>query len=72
MAVLATAAPYALYAAALGRLRGSVTILLAMLEPVLGAALAWALLGEALGPLQIAGGALILAAVALAGAAARA
>ncbi len=71
VAVLATAVPFALFASALGHVRGSVAILVAMLEPVLGAALAWAILGEALAPAQMAGGALILAAVALAAVGAR-
>ncbi len=70
--VLATAVPFALYASALGHVRGSVAILVAMLEPVLGAALAWAVLGEALSPVQILGGALVLAGVALAAAESRA
>lgn len=71
IALLATAVPFALYVAALGRLRGSVVMLLAMLEPVLGAALAWAVLGEALSGPQLAGGALILTGIALAVAGAR-
>jgi drug/metabolite transporter (DMT)-like permease len=66
IAILATAVPFGLYAAALGRLRGSVVMLIAMLEPVLGAALAWAALGEALSGAQLAGGALILGGIALA------
>ncbi len=66
IAVFATAVPFALYVAALGRLRGSVVMLVAMLEPVLGAALAWAALGEALSGAQLAGGALILAGIGLA------
>lgn len=66
VAILATAVPFTLYASALAWLRGSVAMLLAMLEPVLAAALAWVALGEALAPLQLAGGALILFAIALA------
>lgn len=66
IAILATAVPFGLYAAALGRLRGSVVMLIAMLEPVLGAALAWVALGEALSGAQLAGGALILGGIALA------
>jgi drug/metabolite transporter (DMT)-like permease len=66
VAILATAVPFTLFASALASLSGSVAILLAMLEPVLAAALAWIALGEALAPLQLAGGALILAAIALA------
>ncbi len=70
--VLATAVPFALFASALGHVRGSVAILVAMLEPVLGAALAWAALGEALSLMQMVGGALVLAGVALAAAESRA
>ncbi|GEJ59427.1 DMT family transporter [Anaeromyxobacter diazotrophicus] len=66
VALLASALPFTLYAAALAVLPGSVAMLLAMLEPVLAAALAWVALGEALSPLQLAGGALILGAIALA------
>jgi drug/metabolite transporter (DMT)-like permease len=65
IAIFATAVPFTLYAAALVALPGSVAMLLAMLEPVLAAGLAWAVLGEALSPVQLAGGALILAAIAL-------
>jgi drug/metabolite transporter (DMT)-like permease len=71
IAVFATAVPFALYVSALRVLTGSVTILLAMLEPVLAAALAWMALGEGLSAVQLAGGALILGAVALAAAGAR-
>lgn len=66
VAILATAVPFTLYASALASLSGSVAILLAMLEPVLAAALAWVVLGEALLPLQLLGGAFILAAIAVA------
>jgi len=66
VAVLATALPFTLYATALSALPGSVALLLAMLEPVLAAALAWVTLGEALSAAQLAGGALILGAIAIA------
>ncbi len=66
VAIFATAAPFTLYASALLALRGSVAMLLAMLEPVLATGLAWVVLGEALSPFQLAGGALILVAVAAA------
>lgn len=62
--VFATALPFFLYVRALSRLRGSVAIVLAMLEPALAAVLAWIVLGEKLQPLQIAGALLILGAVA--------
>jgi drug/metabolite transporter (DMT)-like permease len=66
IAIFATAVPFGLYTAALGKLRGTVVMLIAMLEPVLGAALAWVALGEALAPGQLLGGGLILAGIALA------
>lgn len=66
VALLASALPFTLYTAALAALPGSVAMLLAMLEPVLAAGLAWVALGEALSPVQLAGGALILGAIALA------
>ncbi len=72
IAIFATAVPFALYVSALRALSGSVTILLAMLEPVLAAALAWVALGEGLSAVQLAGGALILGGVALAAMGARA
>jgi len=71
IAVFATAVPFALYVSALRLLSGSVTILLAMLEPVLAAGLAWVALGEGLSAVQLAGGALILGGVALAAVGAR-
>ena len=66
VAILATAVPFTLYASALASVSGSLAMLLAMLEPVLAAALAWMVLGEPLAPVQLLGGALILAAIALA------
>lgn len=71
VAIMATAVPFTLFASALAWVSGSVATLLAMLEPVLAAALAWVALGEALAPLQLAGGALILGAIALAARASR-
>lgn len=72
VALLATAVPFALFASALSRLRGTTATLLAMLEPVLGSALAWIFLGEPLSAIQLAGGACIVAAVALVAGASRA
>jgi drug/metabolite transporter (DMT)-like permease len=66
IALFATAVPFGLYVAALGRLRGSVVTLVAMLEPAVAAALAWAALGEGLSRAQLLGAGLILAGVALA------
>jgi drug/metabolite transporter (DMT)-like permease len=66
IALFATAVPFGLYVAALGRLRGSVVTLVAMLEPAVAGALAWVALGEALSRAQVLGAALILAGVGLA------
>lgn len=66
IALFATAVPFGLYVAALGRLRGSVVNLVAMLEPALAGALAWVALGESLSGGQVVGAGLILAGVALA------
>jgi drug/metabolite transporter (DMT)-like permease len=71
VALLATAVPFALFASALSRLRGTTATLIAMIEPVLGSALAWIFLGEPLSAIQLAGGACILAAVALTAGASR-
>jgi drug/metabolite transporter (DMT)-like permease len=40
--------------------------IIAMLEPVAASVVAWVWLGEALGPEQLAGGAIVLAAIVLA------
>lgn len=66
IALFATAVPFGLYVAALGRLRGSAVNLISMLEPALAAALAWIALGESLARAQVLGAGLILAGVALA------
>jgi drug/metabolite transporter (DMT)-like permease len=64
--VLGSIAPYALVAAALRHLPATSVGIIGMVEPVAAAAVAWLTLGEALNPAQLAGGALILAGVALA------
>lgn len=66
IALFATALPYMIFTTALASVSGSVAVLLCMVEPVLAALLAWAFLGEALSPLQLLGGALILVAIAIA------
>ena len=53
-----------LFYTAVSRVGASTAALLATLEPLVGVLLAWMLIGEPLDPRQIAGGALILAAVA--------
>ncbi|MFS8585588.1 MAG: EamA family transporter [Acidimicrobiia bacterium] len=64
--VLGTLAPYALYLAALRHLSPATVGAVGMLEPVVAAGVAWAWLGQSLSPLQLAGGAVVLAGVALA------
>jgi drug/metabolite transporter (DMT)-like permease len=63
VAVLGTLAPFLLEVAALRHLPASRVGVVATLEPVLGALLAWALLDEGLGPSQVIGGCLVVAAV---------
>ncbi len=57
---------YALMAAALRHLPPTSVSMIAMLEPVLGSAVAWVALGESLTAWQLAGGAILLAGVGLA------
>ena len=59
-----TLAPFLLYAWGIGRVRAERAAIAATLEPVLAAMVAWVWLGQRLSPLQIVGGALVLAAVA--------
>ncbi len=63
VAVGATVLPYALYLYGLSRLPPTSTILLAMIEPVVGVLGAWIFLGESLTALQIAGAGLVMAGV---------
>jgi drug/metabolite transporter (DMT)-like permease len=55
----------------LGRLPAALSALVIFVQPVIAAALAWALFGEALGPAQLAGGGLVIAGIILAQRAAR-
>ncbi len=55
----------------LGRLPASLTSVVVLVQPVVAAALGWLVIGEAVTPLQAVGGAITLAAVALAQAAGR-
>jgi drug/metabolite transporter (DMT)-like permease len=66
--VLGSIAPYLLVAAALRHLPATSVGIIGMVEPVIASAVAWVVLGgsEALNPAQLAGGALVLAGVALA------
>lgn len=63
IAVIGTAIPFALFSWGVARARAQAASLAVSLEPVAGAVLAWAWLGQTLSPAQAAGGALVLAAV---------
>jgi drug/metabolite transporter (DMT)-like permease len=60
-----TLIPYSLEVAALRHLPPTVVGVVAMSEPVLAATVAWVWLGQALGPIQVVGGAIVLLGVAL-------
>jgi drug/metabolite transporter (DMT)-like permease len=64
--VLGTVVPYVLVLAGVARLGAARTGLLGMVEPVGAAATAWAVLGESMTPLQLVGGTVVLAGVAMA------
>ncbi|WP_326552759.1 EamA family transporter [Micromonospora sp. NBC_01813] len=66
--VFGSIVPYLMITAALRHLPATSVGIVAMIEPVLAAAVAWVVIGagEALTPVQLAGGALVLAGVALA------
>jgi DME family drug/metabolite transporter len=61
----ATLAPFLLYLWGVERVKAERAAIAATLEPVLGAVVAWVLLDQSLGTLQIAGGVLVIAAVIL-------
>ena len=61
--VAGTLAPFFLFAWGVGRVRAERAAIAATLEPVIAAGVAWAWLGQHLSPLQVAGGALVVAAV---------
>jgi drug/metabolite transporter (DMT)-like permease len=63
IAAVSTVGAIALFFAGLRRVGPSAASILSTLEPVVTVALAFAVFGEALGPLQLLGGALVLAAV---------
>jgi drug/metabolite transporter (DMT)-like permease len=64
--LLGSVAPYLLVSAALAHLPATSAGIVGMVEPVFAGAFAWLVLGEALDPAQLAGGALVLAGVILA------
>lgn len=66
MIALGTLVPFFLLVSALRHLPATRVGIVAMLEPVVATAVAWAWLGESLGALQIAGGTVVLGAIILA------
>jgi drug/metabolite transporter (DMT)-like permease len=66
MVVLGTIAPFGLVVAALRHVSATRVGIVAMLEPVAAAIVAWAWLGESLAPVQLAGGLVVLGGIALA------
>jgi drug/metabolite transporter (DMT)-like permease len=65
IALVSTVIPLAAFLAGMERIGPGRASILSTLEPPLTVALAWAALGEALAPLQLAGGGLVVAAVAV-------
>ena len=65
IALASTAIPIVLFVAGLARIGPSTAAIASAVEPAFTVALAWLVLGEKLGPLQLAGGALVLSAVVL-------
>jgi drug/metabolite transporter (DMT)-like permease len=66
MIVLGTIVPFFLLVSALRHISATTAGIVAMLEPVAGALVAWAWLGESLNGVQLAGAAVVLAAIGLA------
>jgi drug/metabolite transporter (DMT)-like permease len=66
MVLLGTIAPFFLLVSALRHLPATRVGIIAMLEPVVATVVAWAWLDEALGPLELTGGAVVLSAIVLA------
>ena len=66
MVVLGTVVPFALVVWALRHISATAVAIVAMLEPVVASLVAYVWLGESLAPVQLAGGAVVLAAIALA------
>ena len=65
IALFSTVIPIVLFVAGLARVGASTAAIASTVEPAMTVALAWIVLGETLGPLQLAGGALVLSAVVL-------
>jgi drug/metabolite transporter (DMT)-like permease len=60
IAVISTVVAYLLGMASLRHLPSSVVSVLSLIEPIVATALAWALLGQSLSPVQVAGGVVLL------------
>ena len=65
IASVSTVMPIVLFMAGLARVGPSTASIASTIEPPFTVALAWIVFGETLGPLQLAGGALVLSAVVL-------
>jgi drug/metabolite transporter (DMT)-like permease len=65
LVLISTVTGFGFYAAGLKYLSASSASITATLEPVIAAGLAFALLGEVIGPVQMLGGGLVIAAVVL-------
>ncbi|MFP5211889.1 MAG: DMT family transporter [Acidobacteriota bacterium] len=63
IAVFGTVVPYGLYTEGINLIRSTRASVTAMLEPIVAAAISYAFLGELLDPLQMLGGALVIASV---------
>ncbi len=66
MVLLGTVVPFALVLFSLRHLTGSQASIVGMAEPLMASAIAWAVLGEAMTPVQILGGAIVLIGVVIA------
>jgi drug/metabolite transporter (DMT)-like permease len=66
MVVLGTIAPFVLSISALQHLSATTVTIVATFEPVAAAVVAWVWLGEVLAPVQVVGGAIVLAGIVLA------
>ena len=64
--VLGTVTPYLLFLVGIGRLGAARAGLLGMTEPVAASAAAWVVLGESMTPVQLVGGAIVIAGICLA------
>jgi drug/metabolite transporter (DMT)-like permease len=66
MIVLGAIVPFALFVGALHHIAATRASIVAMFEPVVASAVAWAWLGESLDPVQVVGGAIVLGGILLA------